>query len=66
MERLSDEPYRVTFEIVNKQCKGINLLRDLGVDQFTLNDVRALTGGSTRHLVRMLSKQIHQLPKPSP
>jgi predicted DNA binding protein len=35
----------------------------LGVDQFTLNDVRALTGGSTRHLVRMLSKQIQQLPE---
>lgn len=56
-----DEPYHITIEIVNKGCKGLRILRDLEIQQYTLDDVRGLLGGSTRHLIRMPSKEITEI-----
>jgi predicted DNA binding protein len=59
----SDEPYHITLEIENRRCKGLKMLKDLGVQQYTLNDIRSLPEGSTRHLLRMPSKMIAEIPK---
>lgn len=63
MERSRDEPYHVTIEIVNKRCKVLKILKDLGIQRFKVIDVRGLTEGLTRHLVRMSSTQIDKIPK---
>ncbi len=63
MEQSQRAPYHITFEIVNKGCKGLRTLRDLGIQQYTLDDIRGLSRGSTRHLIRMSSKQITKIPK---
>lgn len=63
MEQLGDKPYHVTLEIVNRQCKGLKLLKDSGVQQYTLSDIRGLPGGVTRHLVKMLSKEVAEIPE---
>lgn len=62
MQRREDEPYLVTFEIVNRGCKGLRMLRDSGIHQFTLSDVRGIPGGLTRHLVRAPSHEISEVP----
>ncbi len=63
MEKTEDEPYHVTIEVVNPRCKGLQLLRKVGVQQCTLIDVRNVSGGLTRHLVKAPSKQIQKLPE---
>ena len=62
MQRREDEPIHVTFEILNKVCKGLRMLRDSGIQQFTLSDVRGIPGGLTRHLVRAPSHEISEVP----
>lgn len=61
MERPQGDPYHVTIEIVNERCKGLRMLRDSGVQQCTLVDIRGLPGGLTRHLVKIPSKQIGEI-----
>ncbi len=39
------------------------MLKDLGIQQYSLSDVRGLPGGPTRHLVRMPSKEITEIPE---
>ncbi len=63
MGQSRDEPYHITVEIVNKHCKGLRMLKDLGVQQYTVSDVRGLPGGLTRHLVRMPSREIADIPE---
>ncbi len=63
MEQSQDEPYHVTIEIVNRQCKGLKRLKDLGIRQYTVSDVRGLPEGLTRHLIKMPSKEINQIPR---
>jgi predicted DNA binding protein len=62
MAKLYDEHYRVTLKIVNKQCKGLQMLKDKGIDEYNLRDVRRLSGGLTRHLIRVSSNQSQKLP----
>jgi len=57
-----DEPYHVTLEVVNKQCKGLEMLKELGVQQCTLVDVRSMPNGLTRHLVKFSSEQLKKVP----
>jgi predicted DNA binding protein len=63
MEQVEDEPYHVTLEIVNKRCKGLRMLKVSGIQQYSLSDVRGLPGGLTRHLIRMPSKEIVEIPE---
>ena len=39
------------------------MLMASGTQQYSLSDVRGLPGGSTRHLIRMPSKEIVEIPK---
>ncbi len=61
MKREGDRPYHITIEIVNRGCKGLQALKDLRVQQYTLDDIRGLSEGSTRHLIRMPSNQITEI-----
>ncbi len=56
-------PYHISIEIVNERCKVLALLKDLGINQFRMMDVRGSEKGVTRHLVKMSSKQIEKIPK---
>jgi predicted DNA binding protein len=44
--------YHVTLEVENSQCKGLQLMFKLGVNDCRLIDVRRLPEGSVRHLVQ--------------
>jgi hypothetical protein len=66
MQRLRDEPYNATLEIVNTQCKGLGIIKDLGIKQCALVDVRNLPTGLTRHLIRFPSSEMRRIPKGSP
>lgn len=46
-------PYRVSIEVVNRECKILKLLRDSGIDQFAVIDIRRLFRGAIRHLVKI-------------
>jgi len=63
MEAPSDAPYIVSLEIVNKQCKLLRTFKDLDVQDFKLIDVRSLSEGLTRHLVKIPSEQINNIPE---
>jgi len=63
MQRQEDEPYHVTIEIENRGCKGLRTLRNSGIQQYTLSDVRGLPGGLTRHLIKVPSREISQIPE---
>ncbi|MDH5363096.1 MAG: helix-turn-helix domain-containing protein, partial [Aigarchaeota archaeon] len=39
------------------------MLKDLGIRQYTLSDIRGLPEGRTRHLLKIPPKQISQIPK---
>ncbi|MEM1554255.1 MAG: helix-turn-helix domain-containing protein [Thermoproteota archaeon] len=43
--------YHVTIEIENPQCKGLELISKLGINNCRLIDARRLPGGSIKHLV---------------
>jgi hypothetical protein len=58
MQGLGKEPYHVTIEIVNRQCKGLGIIKDLGVKQCSLVDVRNLPTGLTRHLIKFPSSEM--------
>lgn len=66
MQRLKDEPYHATIEIVNEQCKGLGIIKEFGIKQCALVDVRNLPNGSTRHLIRFRSSEMHRIPESSP
>jgi predicted DNA binding protein len=63
MERPEDEPYHITIEMVNKHCKGLRMLKDSGIQRCTLVDIRGLPEGLTRHLIRIPSEQINEIPE---
>ncbi len=58
---LKDEPYHITIEIVNRNCKGLKMLRVLGVKKYALTDIRGLPGGLTRHLIKIPLDQINEI-----
>lgn len=43
--------YHVTIEIENTQCKGLELISRLGINNCRLIDVRRLPDGSVKHLI---------------
>ncbi len=53
MSQSLDEPYYVAMEIENKQCKGLRMLENAGVEKYALIDIRGVPGGPTRHLIKM-------------
>jgi len=65
MGRQEVAPYRVTIEVVNEQCKVMGMLRDRGIDQFSIVDIRGYAEGLTRHLVSVSRKQSDKFPRGS-
>lgn len=63
MKRPYDEPYHIVMEIVNKRCKVLRILKEVGIQRFNVIDVRGIAEGITRHLVRMPTKQIEKVPE---
>jgi len=63
LEDPQNGPYIVSLEIVNKQCKLLRTFKDLDVQDFKLIDVRSLSEGLTRHLVKIPSEQINNIPE---
>jgi hypothetical protein len=51
---------------VNTRCKGLGIIKDLGIKQCALVDVRNLPNGLTRHLIRFPSSEIYRIPKDNP
>jgi len=65
MAQQKDEPYHITIEVENKQCRMLKMLKDSGIEQFKVIDIRGVAGGLTRHLVGMSTKQINKIPSGS-
>ncbi len=63
MPRLRDEPHHATIEIINHKCKGLKVMKDIGVRQCDLVDVRNLPSGLTRHLISFPSSESYTIPK---
>ncbi|HID18685.1 TPA: hypothetical protein EYP27_03990 [Candidatus Bathyarchaeota archaeon] len=63
MKYLYDDPCHVVIEIENKRCRVLKILETLGIRQFKIADIRGLSGGLTRHLVKLSPEQIDKIPK---
>jgi predicted DNA binding protein len=50
---LEQAMYHVTIEVENSQCKGLELMFKLGVNNCRLIDVRRLPEGPVRHLISL-------------
>jgi predicted DNA binding protein len=50
---LEQAMYHVAIEVENSQCKGLELMFKLGVNDCRLIDVRRLPEGSVRHLISL-------------
>jgi predicted DNA binding protein len=50
---LEQAMYHVTIEVENSQCKGLELMFKLGVNDCRLIDVRRLPEGPVRHLISL-------------
>lgn len=62
MQQSDGEPYHVTLEIENKQCKGLRMLRTYGIQRYALSDIRGVPGGLTRHLAKMPTEEVTKIP----
>jgi len=51
------EPYHITIEIDNRQCKTLKLFAQLGIQRFELTDIRGYIPGLTKHLVKLSREQ---------
>lgn len=65
MEHQKDDPYHITIGVENKQCKILKMLKNSGIDQFKVIDIRSVAQGLTSHLVQMPTKQINKIPSGS-
>lgn len=63
MSKSLDEPYYVAMEIENKQCKGLRMLEDAGVEKYALIDIRGVPKEKTRHLIKVPSEEGKNLPE---
>lgn len=63
MNQSFDEPYYVVMEIENKQCKGLRMLENAGIEKYSLIDIRGIPKGPTRHLIRVTPEEIKKLPE---
>jgi hypothetical protein len=59
------EPYHITIEIDNRQCKTLKLFAQLGIQRFELTDIRGYIPGLTKHLVKLSREQFEKIPKGS-
>jgi predicted DNA binding protein len=53
MSAIQGEPYYVSIEVENPHCQGLHVLQELGIPQHQLIDVRSLSPGLTRHLIKV-------------
>ncbi len=58
-----EEPYHVTVEVENKDCKGLEILENSGVEKYSLVDIRGAPRGPTRHLFKTPTEGLNRLPK---
>ncbi|UCH32024.1 MAG: helix-turn-helix domain-containing protein [Candidatus Bathyarchaeota archaeon] len=63
MEQPKDDPYNVTIEIKNEQCKGLRALERAGIEKYALVDIRGEPKGPTRHLMRAPPEGFSKFPK---
>ncbi|UCE96492.1 MAG: helix-turn-helix domain-containing protein [Candidatus Bathyarchaeota archaeon] len=63
MSQAPNEPYYVAIEIENKQCKGLRMLENAGIEKYALIDIRGVHGGPTRHLIKMPPDEIKNAPQ---
>jgi predicted DNA binding protein len=56
-----DEPYQVTLEVMNEGCKGLKFLRDRGIEEYSLADIRSRTEGQTRHLIKVPISKLDEI-----
>lgn len=63
MQPAKDEPYHITIEIVNNQCQVAKKLNESGIKQFKIVDLRGVASDTTRHLVKIPSKQVNRIPQ---
>ncbi len=63
MKNLWGEPYHITLGIKNEKCKILKLMKDLGIQQFKVKDIRGINGGLVRHLVELPLNEIKRIPK---
>ncbi len=61
MKDLWKEPRHVIVEVENRQCRVLEVLRRLGVNQFRVIDIRSFRGGLTRHLVELPPNYINKV-----
>ena len=57
-----DVPYQVTLEIVNEGCKGLKNLKEAGIEDYVLSDIRRGSRSITSHLIRIPSKKLSKVP----
>ncbi|UCD95821.1 MAG: helix-turn-helix domain-containing protein [Candidatus Bathyarchaeota archaeon] len=63
MQTAKDEPYHVSIEIVNRHCQVTKTLKESGVNQFNIIDLRSAKSNTTRHLVKIPSQQVDRIPQ---
>ena len=63
MPQVWDEPYHVTLEIENKECKVMKTLEKMGVRRFKVTDIRGTSEDYVRHLVELLPEDIKKVSK---
>jgi predicted DNA binding protein len=61
MSEIQGEPFYVSIEIENRECQGLHVLQDLGIPHHSLIDIRSLSEGLTRHLIRVPSELKNKL-----
>ncbi|MEM3647552.1 MAG: hypothetical protein QW506_00135, partial [Thermoproteota archaeon] len=57
---LEQAMYHVTIEVENSECRGLELMSKLGINDCRLIDVRRLPEGSVRHLVRFPASELRK------
>jgi predicted DNA binding protein len=63
MESLMEEPYHVSVEVENQDCRGLEILEKSGVEKYSLVDIRGAPRAPTRHLVKTHTEGLIKLPK---
>lgn len=62
-ESLWNEPYHVIIEIENRRCRLLNILKNQGIKQFDIVDIRGVRENLTRHLIKLQPQHLEKLPK---
>ena len=59
------EPYHITIEVENKNCKVLKTLVSYGLKQVSVLDIRGSDKGSVKHLILLSPSQDRQVPRKS-